>query len=133
MGLNIIYHSVEAVKALCGLRIEVNVARIVKTRHVFNVLHHYGFATCLAHQAQHFGMSVLSENHNLCLWVGVELLFYSPLQLQHHGTGGIYYVDMVFLGKSVGLWRLAMSTQQHLHVMQTVQLFVVDSHETIGM
>ena len=63
-------------------------------------------------------MSALAEDDDLRIWCRVVLALDAPLQCQHHGACGIYYLYVVLLRQGVGLRRLAMRTQQHLHVVQ---------------
>ena len=65
---------------------------------------------------------------------GVEgvfvLLLDAPLQLQHHGAGGIDNLYAVLLRQLVGLRRFAVSSQEHLDVVELAHLVVVDGDES---
>ena len=82
------------------------------------MLYHDGFAARLPHKTEHFGVSVLSEDNDLRVGVGIELFLDALLQLQYHRTSGINNLDVVATGKFVGFGWLAMCTQQHFHIVQ---------------
>ena len=52
------------------------------------------------------------------------------LQLQDHGTGGIDDLDVVAVRYLVGFGRFAMGTEQDLHVVELLELVVVDGDES---
>ena len=85
----------------------------------------------LAHEAQHLGMAPLAVDDDLgrgLAGLGVAVIggVDALLQLEHHGAGGIDDVDAVAARGFVGLRRLAVGTQQHLHVVQLLELVVGD-------
>ena len=94
------------------------------------MFYHDGLTARLSHKAEHFGMSVLSEDNDLRIGVGVELFLDALLQLQHHRASGINYLDVVAPGKFVGFGWLAMCAQQHFHIVQFTKLLVVDGGHT---
>lgn len=75
-------------------------------------------------------MAVLPEDHYLCVSCYLMLFFYPLLQLQNHWTCGIYYLYVISCSKGVGLWRLAMGTQEHLDIMKPLEIFMVYSDES---
>ena len=102
--------SVKLIKRLGGLWIKVDVAREIELFYILKLGYDYGFSIGLSHQPQHFGMSGFAEYDNLCIGIGIVLLFDASLQLQHYGACGIDYFDVVLLCELVGCWRLAMGT-----------------------
>jgi hypothetical protein len=87
-------------------------------------------AVGLSHEAQHLRVARLSEYYYLRLRVVGIFVAYALLQLQHHGTGGIDEVNVVGLGGAVGRRRFAVGAQQHLGVVERVELLVVDGLQT---
>ena len=73
--LDVFDDSMKLVQTLCRLRVEVNIAFKIKLMHLVEMLYHNGFTTCLPHKSQHFGVSVLSKDNDLCVGIGIELLF----------------------------------------------------------
>jgi hypothetical protein len=129
--LDVIDYLVEFIEAHGGLRVEVDVTREVESFHVVEVFHHDGFLVGLSHETEHFRMTVLSENHDLCFGIAVELSFDSSLQCQHHRAGGVNDFNVVASSRFVGLWWLTVGTQQHGDVMQPGQLLMIDGDESV--
>ena len=73
--------AMELVKALRGLRIEVDVAIEIELWHLVEMLYHDGLTARLPHKTKNLGVSVLPKDHDLCIGVGVELLLDAVLQL----------------------------------------------------
>ena len=105
--------------------------------HVVEIFNDDGVAVGLANESEHFGVAVFPENHDLrggfslCqkLPRGFVLLLDAPLQLQHHGTGGIDDFDVVPTGNFVGLRRFAVGPEQHFRIAERVELLVVDGEK----
>ena len=60
---------------------------------------------------------------------GVVRLFYALLQLKHYRTCGIYDFYSVLVGDMVRFRRLAVRAEQHLHVVEAVQVVVGDGYK----
>ena len=89
------------------------------------------------YESQHLGMAALAVNDNLgsalARFTSTEGGIDALLQLEHYRAGGIYDLDAVAAGGLVGLGRLTMSPEQHLHVMQLFQLLMGDGFQaTVG-
>ena len=84
----------------------------------------------LPHKAKDFGMSILAENDNLRMRIIIILLLDAPLQLQHHWTGGVDDLNVMTFSQFIGLWRFAMRSQQHFHVVKSGEVVVIDGHQT---
>ena len=132
MALYIVDDAVELVKRLRCLRIKVNVACEVELGNVFKLFYDNGAALRLPHQPKHLGMAFLAEDYYLRKPVilmrtaAIDILcFDTALQLKHHRTRGVYYLNAVTPGQLVCLGRFAMGTQQHFHTMQTAHVVVV--------
>ena len=78
-------------------------------------------------------MTSLSEDHNLRIRMIFVLFFNATLQRQHHRTGGIYNLDVVFSSQFVGFRGFSMCSQQHLHIVQLAQIIVVNGHQSAFM
>ena len=129
VALDVFDDSVKLFEAFRGLRIKIYVAIEVEMTYVFKLFDNDGTALCLPHKPQNLGMTVLTEDHNLRLRLAVELPFDTPLQLQYHRTSGIDDLDTVATGRLISLGRFAVSSQQHLYIVQVFQLFVIDSYK----
>ena len=121
----------EAIERLCCLRVEIDVAREVELLHVLHLLYHDSLACGLSHKSQHLGVSALAEDNYLRIGRRVVLSLDAALQSQHHGARSVDYLYVVLLRQSVSLGRFAVSTQQHLHVVQAAQIVVIDSDESL--
>ena len=83
----------------------------------------------LPHEAVDLGMAFFAVDYHLRLcFVGFAMIGVADaaLQLQHHGAGGIYYLYPVGSSHFVGFGRLAVSAQQHFHIVELSQLVVGD-------
>ena len=63
--LDVLDDAVVLVERLCGLGVEIDVAREIKAFHLVEVLDDDGVRLCLSDQSQHLGMSPLAEDHYL--------------------------------------------------------------------
>ena len=100
MFLNISNDAMKLVERLRGLRVEVDVARKVQLANLIKMFNDNGIGMGLSHQAQHLGMTFLTKDNNLTIghWlltVCIILFFDTFLQLQHHRTSSINYLNIV--------------------------------------
>ena len=65
VGLDVVDDAVELVERLRGLAVEVDVVREVEFLHLVETLDDDGVGVSLADEAEHFGMTFLSENYDL--------------------------------------------------------------------
>ena len=139
MRLAVFDDAMELFQALGGLRIEIDVLGEIQPSylpqmfHILQLLYHERVTLGLSYQTQNFGMSLLSEDDNLRLWIVDILLLDASLQLQYHRAGGINNFNVVALGKGIGLRWFSMGTKQYLHAMQLLHLLVVDGDESCFM
>ena len=78
-------------------------------------------------------MTVLAEYHYLCLRVGVILFLDASLQLKHHRTRRVNYLDIVASCRLICLGRLTVRPEQHLDIVQLLQLLMVDGYQSARM
>lgn len=78
-------------------------------------------------------MTVFAKYHYLGIGGSIVLSPDAALQSQHHGAGGIDNLDVVALGKLVGLRRFAMGSQQDFDIVELGELLMVDGDEPFGM
>lgn len=133
MGLDIVDDMMEIVESLGGLGIEVDVLGEVELLGIINILDYYSMLASLPHQAKDFGMTVFAKYHYLGIVGSIVLSPDATLQSQHHGAGGIDNLDIVALGKLVGLGRFAMGSQQDFDIVELGELLMVDGDESFGM
>lgn len=133
MGLDIVDDMMEVVESLGGLRIEVDVLGEVELLDIIDFLDYDSLLASLTHQAKDFGMTVFAKYHYLGIGGSIVLSPDAALQSQHHGAGGIDNLDVVALGKLVGLWRFAMGSQQDFDIVELGELLMVDGDEPFGM
>lgn len=133
MGLDIVDDMMEIVESLCGLRIEVDVFGEVELLDIIDFLNHDSLLASLTHQAKDFGMTVFAKYHYLGIGGSIVLAFDAALQSQYHGASGIDNLDVVALGKLVGLRRFAMGSQQDFDIVELGELLMVDGDEPFGM
>ena len=134
MRLDVIDDAVELVERLCGLRVEVDVARKVERGHLVETLDDDSGGLRLSHETKHLGMTLLAEDYDLGgrgllithTMILIILALDALLELEHHRTGRIDNLDVVAAGEFVGLRGLAVGTKQHLHVVELAQVVVVD-------
>ena len=74
-------------------------------------------------------MPVFPKDDDLCIWVGIKLLFYPPLQLQHHRASGVNYLDILPFGDFVCHGRLAMCPEHDLDIVQAQEVVMVDGDQ----
>ena len=77
--LYVFYYTMETIERLSGLRIQIDIAREVKTLNVIHLLYYNGMARSLPYQSQHLSMSTLTEDNYLRLGIGVILALYAAL------------------------------------------------------
>ena len=133
--LDVLHDAAEFVQRLGGLRVEADATGQVERAGFVQFLDDDGLAFGLADEAQHFGVSVLAVDDNLCVFVvlpGVFLLD-SLLQAEDDRAGGVDDFDVVAAGCLVGLGRFAVGAQQYLGIVQAVELVVVDGDESHGL
>ena len=133
MGLDIVDDMMKIVESLGGLRIEVDVLGEVELLDIIDFLDHDSLLASLTHQAKDFGMTVFAKYHYLGIGGSIVLAFDAALQSQHHRAGGIDNLDVVALGKLVGLRRFAMGSQQDFDIVELGELLMVDGDEPFGM
>ena len=133
MGLDIVDDMMEIVESLGGLRIEVDVFGEVELLDIIDFLDYDSLLASLTHQAKDFGMTVFAKYHYLGIRGSIVLAFDAALQSQHHRAGGIDNLDVVALGKLVGLRRFAMGSQQDFYIVELGELLMVDGDEPFGM
>ena len=75
-------------------------------------------------------MARLAEYYDLRIRIRVVFALDAPLQLQHHWACGVYYLYVVAACHLVSLGRFAVGTQQHLHVVKSLQLVVVNGYKS---
>ena len=132
VGRDIVDDAVELIERLGGLRVQVDVVREVELLHVLELLDDNGLALGLPHESQYFGVSVLAEDDDGgsgspyvsrgCFVLSLDAV----LQLEDHGAGSIDDLDVVALCQLVGLGRFAVCSQEHLRIVQLVEVVVVD-------
>ena len=99
MILAIFDDAMELVETLGSLGIEGDVAAEIQLAylpemlHILQLLYHDGMTFGLTYQAQHLGMSLLTEDDDLRLGIVDILLFDAALKLEHHRAGGIDNLD----------------------------------------
>ena len=130
MLLDIVDNPMKLIQRLGGLREEIHITCEIQTFHILETFNHNSPSIGLSHQSQHFCMSRFAKDDKLGMRVLVALGLDAALQLQHHGTGGINDFDMVLTGQLIGLRRLTVCAEQHLHIMQMAQLLMVDGNES---
>lgn len=133
MGLDIVDDVMEIVKTLGGLRIEVDILGEVEIPDIIDFLDYDSLLASLTHQAKDFGMTVFAKYHYLGIGGCIVLSPDAALQSQHHRAGSIDNLDVVALGKLVGLRRFAMSSQQDFYIVELGELLMVDGDESFGM
>ena len=114
-----------------GLRIEPHRPVDIDFVDVLHPLDDNGCTCSLPHKAIDLGMSILAEDDYLhpvafCLVHAPDL----TLELEDHRTGGINDLDIIALGKLIGLWRLAMGAKQHFGVVKVDELLGTDGVKT---
>ena len=129
--LDVVDDAVKLVEALRRLRVEIDVAVEVEMLHVVELLDDDGVLGRLAYESEHLSVSVFTEDNDLSCWVIVVLLLDAALQGEDHGAGGIDDLDVVLPGDLVGGGWLAVGTEQHLGVMELLELLVVDGDKTV--
>ena len=77
MFLYMAYYLLEAAERFGGLRIECHRSAEIHFFQFRQVFNHYGFPSGLSHESVHFGMSLLSVDHNLRTFtiIGFERFF----------------------------------------------------------
>ena len=99
-----------------------------KAIELINVLDDDGGGVGLSHEAQHLGVTFLTEDHYLAL-AHLILFLDALLELEHHRAGGIDDLDVVATGDLVGLWGFAVGTEEHLYIVEFAHIVVVDGDE----
>lgn len=143
MGLNVIDNPVELIERLGGLGIQVDIAGKIEFCNLIAAFDNNGVAMGLTYEAENLSMTFLTEDDDLG-WrlplgfaaslveeitrngIGVVLLLYTFLELEHNRTSGIYNLDVVAAGQGVSLGGLAMSTQQNFGIMKLSHFIVID-------
>ena len=82
-------------------------------------------------------MSGLTEDHDLLLAIcflifipRIILFLDAALQLEHHRTSSINNLNIVLAGQRIRLWRFTMRTQQHLRIMQLLEVVMINGNQT---
>ena len=138
MRLDVVDDAMELIERLRGLGVEIDVARKVELHHLIEVLDNDCLRLGLTNKAKHLGMSLLTEDDDLCgrsVGRGVDkravvLRLDALLELEHHRTGGIDDLDVVLAGQFIGLRGFTMGTQQHLDMVKLAHVVVVDGDES---
>ena len=126
MLLDVTDYLVESAQRLRRLAVKADVTREIKLAYLVGAFDDNGIPLGLSYKPQHLGMSVFTEDYNLLLVIGVSKIFLLDafLQMQYNRARGINYPDIVLFSNTVCGWRLAMSTQQYLRVLQPVKLLM---------
>lgn len=129
VAADIVDYPMILVEAFCCLRIEVYVAGEVEARSLFVAFYDDGMMVGLPHEPHHFGVSVLAEDDDLCIWVTLILALYPPLKPEHHRACGVNNFNIIPMGALVGLRWFAMGSEEHFCGVQLRELVVVDGDE----
>ena len=116
-----------------GLRIEPHRPVDIDFVDVLHPFNHDGCSCRLPHKAIDLSMTVLAEDDDLNLVA--FCLVHAPdlsLKLKDDRTGGIDDLDIVALGKLIGLWRLTVGTEQHFGVVKVNELLGSDCFKSHG-
>ena len=81
---------------------------------------------CLPYKSKHLGVAFFPEDYGLRFPADAPLVFYSPLKCQDHRTCRIDNLNVVLPSQLIGLWWFTMCAQQHLSIMQGLQLLVIN-------
>ena len=106
---------------LGGLRVEVDVSRVVNLVDLVDVFDDQCLTASLAHQTVDLGMTALAVDDYLRPMRGILIVIGGGdalLQLEYDGAGGIDNLDIVAAGSLIGFGRFSMCPQQHLHIVQ---------------
>ena len=109
---DVVHHLAEALQGLGGLAEEADVAAEIQSVRFLGMFNHDGRAVRLAHEAQHLSMAWFAVDDDLRLPGFVIDALDAPLELQHHGTGGINEFYAALVGQGVGGGWLAVGAEQ---------------------
>ncbi len=146
-SLNFGHNVAESVERLRGLRIEAYVAGQVYAVKICHVAYHDGASAGLPHKSVDLGMTRLpvyqyqrlAYRHSVSPGPacqadlsGIGRHLDATLQLQHHRTSGIDNLNVVAACHLISGRRLAVGTQQYLHVMQVLKVGMCDSDQPLA-
>lgn len=130
MLLYVVDDAMKLVKRFCGLRIEIDITAEVEVHHIVELLYDDGMTLCLTNKTEHLGMTILPEDYNLGVGLILILRLDALLQLQHNRTGGIDNLDIIAERQLICRRRFPMGTKQHLRIMETTKLIMVDGYQS---
>lgn len=110
----------KSLKGLGGLGEEFDVTSEIKLLGVLEVLDDDGFAVGLSNEADDLSMSILSVYDYLPSFLVSCLDAF--LQIEHYGTCGVNKTDVLLLSLLICGWRFAVSTKEHLGVLESVKV-----------